>query len=193
MIADISRENAYEEDEVQTGTCAYEGGFSPKFSKKRKYPDTSHHKAYASRLHEMGAQAIPQEPYAETKPPTRMQVLPNGKRPLQSPNIVIIPAKKVRTQVPGRKPGPHMSGMMSIGPHAGTKMDASSDTNSYQEDRTSLQHCDSFSKRNMEVESPVSRGPPLDEMAARSKKKKTKYSETPYSLSSGKVTWRMQP
>jgi hypothetical protein len=131
---------------------------------------------------------IPQEPYAETRGPTRMQVLPNGKRPLHSPNIVIIPAKKVRTQVPCRKPGPHMSGVMSVGPHAGTKMDASSDTNSYQEERTSLQHCESFSKRNVEVESPVSRDPSLDEMTARSKKKKTKYSEPLYSLSSGKVT-----
>lgn len=67
-------------------------------------------------------------------------------------------------------------------------MDASSDTNSYQEERTSLQHCDSFSKRTVEVESPVSRNPSLDEMAAKSKKKKIKYSEPLYSQGSGKVT-----
>lgn len=186
-LSDISRENAYEDDEVQTGTCSYEGGgFSPMFSKKRKHPDPSHnHKAYASR------QTGSQEPYAETKLGTRTQVLSNGKRPLHSPNIVIIPAKKVRTQVPGRKPVPHVGGPMTAGPHThtGTKMDASSDTNSYQDERTSLHHVDSFGKRNVEVESPVSRGPSLDEVvASKSKKKKTKYSEPLYSVGSGKVT-----
>ncbi|KAJ3691886.1 hypothetical protein LUZ61_000021 [Rhynchospora tenuis] len=187
-VADLSRENAYEEDEVQTGTYAYEEGFSPKFSKKRKHPDPSHRKAYASRLHETGVQAILQEPYPDTKPPVQTQVLSNGKRPLHSPNIVIIPAKKVRTQVPGRKPGPHFSGAMAAGMHTGIKMDASSDTNSYQEERASVQHCDSFGRRNVEVESPVARGgPSYDELVAKSKKKKAKYSEPLYSsVGSGK-------
>nr|CAD1828645.1 unnamed protein product [Ananas comosus var. bracteatus] len=113
-----------------------------------------------------------------TDPSYDSQPLLNGKRPSNSLNVGHIPTKRVRTAIRTRLVSPFTAGPAGS-VHVNSKTDVSSgDTNSYQDDRSSLQG-GSLLKKNMEVESTVDfeRQMPYECVDASTKSKKKKKSK----------------
>ncbi|XP_072959370.1 chromatin modification-related protein EAF1 B-like isoform X2 [Typha angustifolia] len=174
-VADGPQDNAYEEDEGETCTYllpgTYKGGLSSKSGlKKRK---NMQQRAFATQIYDVGAD-ISYEPCLDSKSGNQPLLL-NGKRPPSSLNVGQIPTKRIRTAARQRVVSPFIvgvSGQLQVS----SKTDASSgDTNSYQDDQSSL-HGGSLHKKNTEVESTVDfdRQLPYDdsEVSKKSKKKK---------------------
>nr|XP_010917964.1 chromatin modification-related protein EAF1 B isoform X2 [Elaeis guineensis] len=164
-VADGSRENAYEEDEGETGTCylpgAFEGGLSSKFAHKKR-------KNMQQKCPELSY-----EPCLESK--SGNQSLSFGKRPSGTLNGVSIPTKRVRSAARQRVVSPFSAGVTES-LQVTSKTDVSSgDTNSFQDDQSSL-HGGSLPRKNMEIESTVDFKRQLsydgNEISTKSRKKK---------------------
>ncbi|XP_008790645.2 chromatin modification-related protein EAF1 B-like isoform X2 [Phoenix dactylifera] len=152
-VADGSRENAYEEDEGETGTYylsgAFEGGLSSKFTHKRR--KNMQQKSCAPRSYEVGTD-LSYEPCLESK--SGNQSLSFGKRPSSTLNVGSIPTKRVRSAARQRVVSPFSAGVTES-LQVTSKTDVSSgDTNSFQDDQSSL-HGGSLPRKNMEIESTV--------------------------------------
>lgn len=172
VCSDLPQENAYEEDEGETCTFlapkAYDGGFVSNMVHKKKH--VMPQRISIARPYEIGTY-VPYEPCMESK--SRNQpLLSNGKRPT---SFLAIPPKRTRTAARQRVVSPFHAGA-SGPPQVTSKTDVSSgDTNSYQEDQSSL-HGGSLAWRNTDFESTVDsdRQLPYDagEMCTKAIKKK---------------------
>ncbi|XP_004960997.1 chromatin modification-related protein EAF1 B isoform X1 [Setaria italica] len=135
VCSDLLWENAYEEDEGETCTYlspkAYDGGCLSNMGHKKKHQ--MQQRISILRPYEIGTD-MPYEPCLESKSGNQ-PLLSNGKRPT---SFLAIPPKRIRTAVRQRVVSPFHAG--ATGPTQVTsKTDASSgDTNSYQDDQSSL-------------------------------------------------------
>ncbi|KXG22683.1 chromatin modification-related protein EAF1 B isoform X1 [Sorghum bicolor] len=151
VCSDLPQENAYEEDEGETCTYlspkAYDGGFVSNMVHKKKH--VMPQRISVARPYQIGTY-VPYEPCMESK--SRNQpLLSNGKRPT---SFLAIPPKRTRTAARQRVVSPFHAGA-SGPPQVTNKTDVSSgDTNSYQEDQSSL-HGGSLPWRNTDFESTV--------------------------------------
>lgn len=164
--ADLHRESAYEEDEGETCTYlpskAYDGGLLSNMGHKKKH--VMQQRISIAMPYEIGTN-VPYEPCMESK---------SGKRPA---SFLAIPPKRIRTASRQRTVSPFHADA-SGPPQVTSKTDASSgDTNSYQDDQSSLDG-GSLPWRNMDFESTVDsdRKLPYDasEVCKANKKKKLK-------------------
>ncbi|KAL6615442.1 hypothetical protein ACP70R_037712 [Stipagrostis hirtigluma subsp. patula] len=171
-VADLSMDNAYEDDEGERRTYlipgTYDGGMASKSSHKKKHP--LHLRISGARSYETGAD-IPYEPFPESKSGNQ-QVLSNGKR---TTDFLSIPIKRIRTAARQRVVSPFPAGVAGT-PQFTSKTDASSgDTNSCQDDQSSL-HGGSYPRKNADIESTVDFDRQLlydgSEVSTKSKKKK---------------------
>ncbi|KAF8726900.1 hypothetical protein HU200_019382 [Digitaria exilis] len=166
VCSDILPENAYEEDEV--GTCTY----LSHMGHKKKH--LMHQRISVARQYEIGTN-VSYEPCLESKSGNR-PLLSNGKRPT---SFLARPPKRIRTAA-RRVVSPFHAGA-SGPPQVTSKTDASSgDTNSYQDDQSSL-HGGSLPWRNTDFESTVDsdRQLPYDASEACTKANKKKKVKNP--------------
>ncbi|OEL27980.1 Chromatin modification-related protein EAF1 A [Dichanthelium oligosanthes] len=151
VYSDLLRDNAYEEDEVETCTYlspkAYDGGCLSNMGHKKKH--LMQQRINIARPYEIGI-SVPYEPCLESKSGNQ-PLLSNGKRPS---SFLAIPPKRVRTAARQRVVSQFHAGA-SGQPQVTSKTDASSgDTSSYQDDQSSL-HGGSLPWRNTDFESTV--------------------------------------
>lgn len=144
--ADWAQENMYDEDEGEASTYllseAHDGGLLSKLAHKKKH--IMQQRINSSRPYETD---VSYEPCLESKSGNR-QFYSNGKRPS---SFVGIPTKRIRTAARQRVVSPFPA---SVGgtPQVTSKTDVSSgDTNSYQDDQSSLHG----GWKNMDYESTV--------------------------------------
>ncbi|KAF8783591.1 hypothetical protein HU200_000531 [Digitaria exilis] len=164
--ADMLPENAYDEDEVRTCTYVSHMGH------KKKH--LMHQRISVTRQYEIGTN-VPYEPCLESKSGNR-PLLSNGKRPT---SFLAMPPKRIRTAA-RRVVSPFHAGACGP-PQVTSKTDASSgDTNSYQDDQSSL-HGGSLPWRNTDFESTVDsdRQLPYDASEACTKANKKKKVKNP--------------
>lgn len=122
---------------------AFEGSKSSKSNQKKR----RNLKIYASRSYEAGADL----PFAQCTSATQQSMF-MGKRPA-SLNVGSIPTKRMRTASRQRVVGPFGGGATGSNVQAQMKTDASSgDTNSFQDDQSTL-HGGSQFQKSVEVES----------------------------------------
>ncbi|XP_020399005.1 chromatin modification-related protein EAF1 B isoform X3 [Zea mays] len=145
-VADLPQENAYEEDEGETCTFlspkAYVGGSISNMVHKKKH--VMPQRISLARPYEIGTY-VPYQPCMESK--SRNQpLLSNGKRPT---SFLAIPPKRTRTAARQQVVSPFHAGA-SVPPQDFS----SGNTNSYQDDQSSL-HSESLPWRNMDFESTV--------------------------------------
>ncbi|CAN6349991.1 unnamed protein product [Urochloa humidicola] len=150
VCSDLLRENAYE-DEGETRAYlspkAYDGVCLSNMGHKNKHQ--MQQRISVARPYETGTD-MPYEPCLESKSGNQ-PLLPNGKRPT---SFLAIPPKRIRTAARQRVVSPFHAGY-SGPPQVTSKTDAlSGDTNSYQDDQSSL-HGGSLSWRNTDFESTV--------------------------------------
>ncbi|PON70810.1 Octamer-binding transcription factor [Parasponia andersonii] len=145
-VADYGfQENAYTEDEGETSTYYFPGAFDGSRSSKATQKKRKNLVSY-TRSYEPGADL----PYGQCTPATQQSML-MGKRPA-SLNVGPIPTKRMRTASRQRVISP-FSAALTANVQVQIKTDASSgDTNSFQDDQTSLLGGSQFQK-SMEVES----------------------------------------
>lgn len=175
--ADLAQDNAYDEDEGETCTYllaeTYDGGLLPKMGHKKKH--IMRQRINSARPYEIGTD-VSYEPCLERKSGNQ-QFFSNGKRPS---SFVGIPTKRIRTAARQRVVSPFPT---SVGGTPHVKTDASSgDTDSYQDDQSSL-HGGSLSWKNADYESTVDfdRQMPYDGSEAWTKaNKKKKHKSTGY-------------
>nr|KYP76876.1 E1A-binding protein p400 [Cajanus cajan] len=140
-----SQENAYDEEDGETGTyylpSVYEGNKSSK-SVQKKHKNL---KSYPPRCGDAGADL----PYIHYTAGTQQSML-LGKRPANL-NVGSIPTKRMRTATRHRVVTPFTVNIGTVQPHA--KADASSgDTNSFHDDQSTL-HAGPLIQKSTEVES----------------------------------------
>jgi hypothetical protein len=146
VCSDLPQENAYEEDEGETCTFlspkAYVGGSISNMVHKKKH--VMPQRISLARPYEIGTY-VPYQPCMESK--SRNQpLLSNGKRPT---SFLAIPPKRTRTAARQQVVSPFHAGA-SVPPQDFS----SGNTNSYQDDQSSL-HSESLPWRNMDFESTV--------------------------------------
>uniref|UniRef100_A0A1D1YPM4 Myb-like domain-containing protein n=2 Tax=Anthurium amnicola TaxID=1678845 RepID=A0A1D1YPM4_9ARAE len=146
-----SRENVFEEDEVETAMLyppgMLESNKSSKFSHKKK--KTLQDKSYGVRSCEVRSD-LAYGPYLESRVVTQPSPL-TVKRPSSTFNVSI-PTKRMRTASRQRVVSPFSAGNAG-GTQVTSKTDVSSgDTSSFQDDQSSLQ-CGSQARKNIEIES----------------------------------------
>nr|CAB3460547.1 unnamed protein product [Digitaria exilis] len=166
VCSDMLPENAYDEDEVRTCTYVSHMGH------KKKH--LMHQRISVTRQYEIGTN-VPYEPCLESKSGNR-PLLSNGKRPT---SFLAMPPKRIRTAA-RRVVSPFHAGACGP-PQVTSKTDASSgDTNSYQDDQSSL-HGGSLPWRNTDFESTVDsdRQLPYDASEACTKANKKKKVKNP--------------
>ncbi|CAN6331761.1 unnamed protein product [Urochloa humidicola] len=148
VCSDLLRENAYEDEgETYLSPKAYDGVCLSNMGHKKKHQ--MQQRINVARPYEIGTD-MPYEPCLESKSGNR-PLLSNGKRPS---SFLSIPPKRIRTAARQRVVSPFHAGS-SGPPQVTSKTDASSgDTNSYQDDQSSL-HGGSMPWRNMDFESTV--------------------------------------
>ncbi|KAL6881979.1 hypothetical protein ACP4OV_011451 [Aristida adscensionis] len=170
-VADLSMDNAYGDEEAVAHTYLVPGTSDVGASKlrlKTKHP--LHLRMNGAHPYETGAD-MPYEPFPESKS-RNQQVLSNGKR---IKGFLSVPIKRIRTAARQRVVSPFPAGVAG-NPQFISKMDASSgDTNSCQDDQSSL-HGGSFTRKNADIESTVDFDGQLfydcSEVSTKSKKKK---------------------
>ncbi|XP_016650804.1 PREDICTED: chromatin modification-related protein EAF1 B-like isoform X1 [Prunus mume] len=141
------QEAAYDEDEGETSTYYLPGAFEGSKSSKSNQKKRQKLKIYASRSYEAGADLAFAQCTSATQQPVSM-----GKRPA-SLNVGSIPTKRMRTASRQRVVGPFGGGATGSNVQAQMKTDASSgDTNSFQDDQSTL-HGGSQFQKSVEVES----------------------------------------
>lgn len=150
VCSDMLRENAYE-DESEMCTYlsqkAYDGGCPSNMGHKKKH--LMHQRISVARQYEIGT-IVPYEPCLERKSGNQ-PLISNGKRPT---SFLAMPPKRIRTAARQRVVSPFHGGAGGP-PQVTSKTDASSgDTNSYQDDQSSL-HSGSLPWRNTDFESTV--------------------------------------
>ncbi|VAH77085.1 unnamed protein product [Triticum turgidum subsp. durum] len=169
-VPDVHRENAYEDDEAEAYTYllpeTYDGGLASKSSHKKKQQQRMN----GRRPYDNGVD-LPYDPCSESKPGNH-PFLSNSKRP---PDFLSIPIKRIRTAARQRVASPFSAGVAGT-PQFTSKTDASSgDTNSCQDDQSSLQG-GFVPRKNAEIESTVDFDRQLiydgSEVSTKSKKKK---------------------
>jgi len=143
-VSDVPMENVYGDDEAEGRAYllpgAYDGGLASKLSHKKKHPVPQ--RINGARPYEIGPD-MPYEPFMESKPGNQ-QFASNGKR---TTDFLSIPIKRIRTAARQRVVSPFPAGVSGT-PQFTSKTDASSgDTNSCQDDQSSL-HGGSFSRKN---------------------------------------------
>nr|XP_010932960.2 chromatin modification-related protein EAF1 B [Elaeis guineensis] len=173
-VADGSHENAYEEDEGDTGryylSGAFEGGLSSKFAQKKR--KNMQQNSCTLRPYEVVTD-LSFEPCMESK--SGNQPFSIGKRPSSTLHVGSIPTKRVRTAARLRVASPFTAGGTGS-LQVTSKTDVSSgDANSFQDDHSSLRG-GSLPRKSMEIECSVDFDRQLlydgCEISAKSKKKK---------------------
>ncbi|GLT28183.1 hypothetical protein SLA2020_031340 [Shorea laevis] len=144
-------ELAYDEDEGETSTYYLPGSFEGSKSSKANQKNRKHSiKSCTNKPYEMGADL----PYGNSAIRSQQQSILLGKRPTSSFNAGSIPTKRIRTNSRHNRVMSPFNGAPAPGPLQTTaKMDASSgDTNSFQDDQSTL-HGGSQFQKGMEIES----------------------------------------
>lgn len=172
LCVDVPMENAYGDDEgdvrAYLSSGHYDGSLASKLSHKKKH--SLQLRMNGTRQYETGGD-MSYEPFLESKSGNQ-QFLSNGKR---TNDFLSVPTKRIRTAVRQRVVSPFPSGVAGTSQFT-SKTDASSgDTNSYQDDQSSL-HGGSFSRKNADIESTMDFDRQLlydgNEVSTKSKKKK---------------------
>jgi hypothetical protein len=167
----VHRENGYDDEGEAYNYLlprTYDGGLASKSGHKKK--QQMRQRMNGTRLYDNGVDPS-YDPYLESKTGNQ-PFLSNGKRP---PDFLSIPTKRIRTAARQRVASPFSAGVAGT-PQFTSKTDASSgDTNSCQDDQSSL-HGGFFPRKNADIESSVDFDRQLmydgGEVSTKSKKKK---------------------